>query len=736
MSKKTIKTASLGLPRIGQNRELKFTLEKFWTGKISESELERIANNIRISNWKLQKGFDFIPSGDFSYYDHVLDISFEFGNIPSRYNAIPEGIQRYFSIARGYQKDGIDLHPCDMSKWFNTNYHYIVPEFHADVVPQYKQRKFVSQFLEAKGLGIKTRPVIIGPVSYLLLGREKTAKREDLFLKLLQCYIDLLSDLKLNGCTDIQIDEPYLCTELSDLLKSWYKKVYQELVKCDINIHLVTYFDEIAENVDLVFSLPVKSVHLDLSEFKLPNIPQTNKSISLGLVNGRNIWKNNLAKSLEIAHNIAKNHDVIISSSCSLLHVPYSVSDEKLLDEKIKNRLAFASEKLHEIKLVADALRDNVLLPNLKHDTVRDVHVWEKIAQLDKNTSRKSPFAVRKESQKILGIPLFPTTTIGSFPQDVEVRKSRSNFKKGISDELEYHTFCKEKIAECIKTQEDLGLDVLVHGEFERNDMVEYFGENLNGFCFTENAWVQSYGSRCVKPPIIYEDVSRIRPITVKWSQFAQSCSKKHVKGMLTGPVTILKWSFVRDDIPQEQTCKQIAIALHDEVLDLERAGIKIIQIDEPAIREILPVRKSKWDEVLLWAVDCFKISCQKVKDETQIHTHVCYSDFNDIIKHIVTLDADVLSIESSRSDLEILSVLKNGGYMNDIGPGVWDIHSPRIPSVQEITAIVSNALSVLTLEQLWINPDCGLKTRNWPEVIASIRNFVAVAKTFRNNYK
>lgn len=733
MSKKTIKTASLGFLRIGRNRELKFALEKFWGGKISASELENTAKEIRALNWGLQKEFDFVPSGDFSYYDHVLDLSFEFGNIPSRYDIISDNLQRYFAVARGYQKGDIDLYPCDMSKWFNTNYHYIVPEFHADIVPKYKPRKFVSQFLEARNLGVNTRPVIIGPVSYLLLGREKTATREDVLPKLLPCYTRLLLDLKSNGCKDIQIDEPFLCTELSDKSKSWYQDAYKELAKCGLNIHLVTYFDELAENAELAFALPVESVHFDISESDLPRIPETEKTVSLGLVNGRNVWKNDLGKSLDIAKGVAKDRNLIIATSCSLLHVPYSVADEKRLKPGIKDRLAFATEKLHEVHLIADALRNGKSLPRLQYDVVRDSDVRTRVEKLGKSTARKSPFAARKKKQKVLGIPLFPTTTIGSFPQDAEIRKNRSDFKKNVKTEAEYNEFCRSKIAECIKKQEDLGLDVLVHGEFERNDMVEYFGENLNGFCFTENAWVQSYGSRCVKPPIIYGDVSRIRPITIEWSKFAQSCSKKHVKGMLTGPVTILKWSFVRDDIPQEETCRQIAVALQDEVLDLEGAGIKIIQIDEPAIREILPVRRSKWDNVLSWAVECFRISCQKVKDETQIHTHVCYSDFNDIIKHIIALDADVLSIESSRSDLEVLAALKDEGYINDIGPGVWDIHSPRIPSVDEITAIVKRALCVLKPEQIWINPDCGLKTRNWPEAVASIRNFVAVAKEFRN---
>jgi len=730
-----IKTASLGFSRIGQNRELKFALEKYWAGKIPFSELELVAKEIRQNNWKLQEKLDYIPSGDFSFYDHILDLSFEFSNIPIKFNAIDDRNERYFAVARGYQKNGLDLHACDLSKWFNTNYHYIIPEFHSDVRLQYSPCKFVKQFVEAKALGIVTRPCVIGPVSYLLLGKEKTATKKRVFNTIIACYSDLLIDLKANGCTDVQIDEPFLATEIDEETKSLYIKAFSELSLIGLNLHLVTYFDEIAENAELAFSLSVKSVHFDVSEFAIPQLPKTDKVISIGLVSGRNIWKNDLVKSANIVHQIAEKfpqNEIIIASSCSLLHVPYSIDAETKLDVKIKNRLAFAKEKIGEILQISDAIKNNIVLKNDITILEKNVKVWEEIAKLNGDFSRQSKFSVRKEKQRSLGIPLFPTTTIGSFPQDDAIRKNRSDFKKGVKTLEQYENFCKETIRDCIERQEEIGLDVLVHGECERNDMVEYFGENFDGFCFTQNGWVQSYGSRCVKPPVIYGDVSRAKPITVEWAKFAQSCSKKYVKGMLTGPVTILKWSFVRDDISQEIACKQIALALRAEVLDLERAGIKIIQIDEPAIREILPVRKSKWNEVLLWAVDSFKISCQKVQDETQIHTHVCYSEFNDIISHIIALDADVLSIESSRSDLAVLSVLTNGGYANDIGPGVWDIHSPRIPSKDEIRKILVKALEVLAPEQIWVNPDCGLKTRKWQETTESLKNLVAVALEFR----
>lgn len=736
-----IKTASLGFSRVGKNRELKFALEKFWAGKISFSEVESVAKEIRANNWKLQENLDYIPSGDFSFYDHILDLSFEFGNIPAKFSVIADETERFFAVARGYQdsgyqKNGLDFHACDMSKWFNTNYHYIIPEFHSDVNLQYSPRKFVKQFLEAKALGFVTRPVIIGPVSYLLLGKEKSATRNEVFASILECYKALLVDLKANGCADVQIDEPFLATEIDASTKELYTKAFGELSTIGLNLHLVTYFDSIQENNELAFSLPVKSVHLDITEFSLPKLPKTQKVISLGIVSGRNIWKNDLGKSVKFVREIAEKfpeNEIIVASSCSLLHVPYSIEEETNLDAKIKNRLAFAKEKITEIELIKNTIVEGKILESEDFSIPKNAKVWEEIAKLNRDYSRQSPFAVRKEVQKSLGIPLFPTTTVGSFPQDDSIRKNRSDFKKGVKTLEQYNDFCKETIRDCIKRQEEIGLDVLVHGECERNDMVEYFGENFDGFCFTQNGWVQSYGSRCVKPPVIYGDVSRAKPITVEWAKFAQSCSKKHVKGMLTGPVTILKWSFVRDDIPQEIVCKQIALALQEEVLDLENAGIKIIQIDEPAIREVLPVRKSKWNEVLSWAVDSFKISCQKVNNETQIHTHVCYSEFNDIISHIVALDADVLSIESSRSDLEVLSVLTDGGYKNDIGPGVWDIHSPRIPSKEEIRNIILKALEVLAPEQIWVNPDCGLKTRKWEETIESLKNLVAVAKEFRS---
>jgi 5-methyltetrahydropteroyltriglutamate--homocysteine methyltransferase len=735
MNTKTIKTASLGFSRIGKNRELKFALEKFWSGKISQNDLEQVAKQIRLDNWKLQTDIDYIPSGDFSYYDHVLDLSFEFNNIPTKFNTISDPLTKYFALARGYQKNGLDLQACELSKWFNTNYHYIVPEFYEDVVLKYIPRKFVSDFLEAKSLGYKTRPVIIGPVSYLLLGKAKTTTVQNIFSHLLKCYTDLFLDIAQNGCSEIQIDEPFLCTELSEEVKLWYKTAFDELAKCGLEIHLVSYFDEIAENLDLALSLPVKSVHIDVSEFNIPQIPQTDKTISIGIVNGRNIWKNDLAKSFKTISKVLQNNNVIIATSCSLLHVPYSLDSETNLGD-VKNRLAFAKEKIDEIVSLATSVKNNQQ-PIFTNSIVnKNSQVWQALKNLDENYERNLPFEQRKQVQKLLSIPLFATTTIGSFPQDDSIRKNRADFKNTLKTEEQYEDFCKKTIADCIKRQEEIGLDVLVHGECERNDMVEYFGENLEGFCFTKNGWVQSYGSRCVKPPIIYGDVARNNPITVQWAEFAQSCSKKHVKGMLTGPVTILKWSFVRDDISLEQTCKQIAIALQGEVLDLEACGIKIIQIDEPAIREILPVRRSKWDSYLKWAVDCFKISAYRVKDSTQIHTHICYSEFNDIIDHILRLDADVLSIESSRSDLEILSVLKNGGYKNDIGPGVWDIHSPRIPSESEISNIIQKSLEVLKPDQIWINPDCGLKTRGWQEVELSLKNLVSVAKKFRNKYE
>ncbi len=723
----SIKTACLGFPRIGGKRELKFALEKFWQNQITQNQLEETAKKIRKENWDIQFGLDFISSGDFSYYDHVLDLSFEFNNIPSKFNLIEDPLERYFACARGYQKNGLDFHALELSKWFNTNYHYIVPEFHLDVNLKYRSEKFVKHFLEAKLQGITTRPVIIGPVSYLFLGKEKTATKKEVFPNLLKCYQDLLFDLKRNGCEDVQIDEPFLVTDLNKEQHDLYRKAFEALAQTGINLHLVTYFDELLDNADLAFSLPVKSVHLDLSEFEVTKLPKSNKIISLGIVNGRNIWKNDIKKSLKIIEKF-KDQEIIIATSCSLLHSPFSAQEES--DLKIKNRLAFAKEKIAEILQIK-----NGKINYCTNETLgRSPDLWDKIANLTGNFSRKSSFEIRKEKQKKLDLPLFPTTTIGSFPQDSEVRKNRADFKNGRKTLEEYEDFCREKIADCITRQEAIGLDVLVHGEFERNDMVEYFGENLEGFSFSSNGWVQSYGSRCVKPPIIHCDVLRPNSITVKWSKYAQSLTKKHVKGMLTGPITILKWSFVRDDIPLEIVCKQIALALQEEVSDLEKNGINIIQIDEPAIREGLPLRKSKWNDYLKWAVDCFKISCQTVKDETQIHTHMCYSEFNEIIDHIIRLDADVISIESSRSDLEVLEALKSSGYKNDVGPGVWDIHSPRIPSTDEIERICNKILEILPANQIWLNPDCGLKTRDWIEVEKSLENLVFVAKALRKD--
>lgn len=729
-----IKTASLGFSRIGGKRELKFALEKFWSGEVGFSDVEKVAKEIRLTNWKTQASLDYIPSGDFSFYDHILDISVTFNNTPAKFDVISDDVTKYFALCRGYQKDGHDLHACDMSKLFNTNYHYIVPELHNNKKLSYNaNNKFVSHFVEAKNLGFTTRPVIMGLVSYLLLSKEKTAKREEIFPQLLKCYVELLADLKKNGCTDVQIDEPFLATELDSKWHKVYKEVFAEFAKIGLNIHLATYFDELGENTELAFSLPVKSVHIDVSEFDLPNLPKTDKIISLGLVNGRNIWRNDFERSIKIIEQL-KDREVIIATSCSLLHVPVSLKHETKLPSEIKQTMSYAEEKIDELIEIRDITSGTKKLEQ-NSGTVRPKNesVWKRLNALSGDFKRKSEFKIRKEKQKILGLPLFPTTTIGSFPQESDIRKNRSDFKKGLKTEEEYNNFCRQKIAECVKIQEDLDIDVLVHGECERNDMVEYFGENLDGFCFTENGWVQSYGSRCVKPPVIYGDVSRPKAMTVEWSKYAQSCTKRIMKGMLTGPITILKWSFVRDDISLEQTCKQIALALQDEVKDLETAGIKIIQIDEPAIREGLPIRKSKWDSYLKWAVDAFRVSCQTVNDETQIHTHMCYSEFNDIMPHILALDADCLSIECSRSDLDVLRVLKDNGYTNDIGPGVWDIHSPRVPSEQEMSDIMKECLKILPKDQLWINPDCGLKTRKWPETLASLKNMVSVAHKIRN---
>ena len=760
-----MKTQNLGYPRIGSQRELKKACERYWSGKISIDELIKVGQTIRKTNWQLQQkaGIDLIPSNDFSFYDQILDMSLTVGAIPKRYSRIfPEQreslLDLYFAMARGYQKNGIDILAMEMTKWFDTNYHYIVPEFIKKQSFHLFSTKIVDEFIEAKNMGIKTKPVIIGPVSYLLLGKEKEKgfDRIDLLHNLLPVYLELLKKLEEEGAEWIQFDEPFLASDLSEKEYTAYKYAYNEIHKAfpKLKIILTTYFEGLRNNLPTTISLPVNVLHIDLircpQQFDtvLKSLP-ANMSLSLGIVDGRNIWKNDFKQSLEFinkATDVIGKERVIIAPSCSLLHVPCDLDFEFQQNKEIKEWLAFAKQKINEVvtlkqivegdkKALAELEENKKIQENRRTSSmVHKTAVKERVRAItDKQLHRKSDFSTRVAKQhKILNLPLFPTTTIGSFPQTKEVRQWRAKYKKGQINDKEYDAFLKAETEKAIRRQEEVGLDVLVHGEFERNDMVEYFGEQLDGFVFTQNGWVQSYGSRCVKPPIIYGDVQRLSPMTVYWTQYAQSLSKKVVKGILTGPVTILQWSFVRDDQPRSETCAQIALAIRDEVIDLEKAGIKIIQIDEPALREGLPLRKDDWQDYLNWAIKAFRLASSGVKDETQIHTHMCYSEFNDIIQYIANLDADVITIECSRSQMELLDAFADFRYPNEIGPGVYDVHSPRIPTTDEMKSLIKKATKMIPKENLWINPDCGLKTRGWKETEDALKNMVSASLELR----
>ncbi len=760
-----LKSSSLGFPRIGSDRQLKKATEGYWKGSISWEQLQATASEIKNHNWQLQQsaGINFIASNDFSFYDHILDNIVLFGAIPERFKKIfgenHQGLDLYFAMARGLQKSSIDITALEMTKWFDTNYHYLVAEFSANQQFSLNAQKVCQDFLEAKQIGINTRPVIIGPVSFLLLGKSiDNSNKLNLLPKLLPVYADLFLKLQEIGVEDVQIDEPFLATDISKDAINAYLQAYAYLKKhCgSLKLHLTTYFESLLDNTQLAFDLQTHFVHIDLvrDENQLDaclQAIQDNQVLSLGLVDGRNIWINNLEQSIEIAKKaievLGKNR-VIIGSSCSLLHCPISLTNETDLDSEIKTWLAFAEEKLQEISIIAGAINNNlsekqqqilqnnkIAIANRKISVkIHNQKVKQRVSEIDITfLNRKSNFATRsKLQQNHLNLPLLPTTTIGSFPQTKEVRENRANFKANKINQNQYNDFIKQQIANTIAWQEQIELDVLVHGEFERNDMVEYFGEQLNGFCFTKNGWVQSYGTRCVKPPIIFGDVFRDSAMTVEWAKYAQSLTKKIVKGMLTGPITILQWSFVRNDQPRSQTAKQIALAIRDEVLDLEKAGIQIIQIDEAALREGLPIRQTHQKQYLQWAVDAFRISASGVEDKTQIHTHMCYSEFNDIIKAIADMDADVISIETSRSQMELLNAFVNFKYPNEIGPGVYDIHSPRVPSIKEIEDLLYKALNVLQPEQIWVNPDCGLKTRDWPETKQALELMVSATKNIR----
>ncbi|GGF63648.1 5-methyltetrahydropteroyltriglutamate--homocysteine S-methyltransferase [Wenyingzhuangia marina] len=764
-----MKNHVLGYPRVGAKRELKKATESYWAKNSNQETLEFVAYEIRKENWKKQQeaGIDLIPVNDFSFYDQVLDTTLLVGAVPERYQELLNNknfseLEVYFAMARGLQTENYDITAMEMTKWFDTNYHYIVPEFVKNQTFQFLSKKIINEYKEAVALGINAKPVLISPASYLLLGKEKEAgfDKLDLLNDLLVVYKEVITELEQLGATYIQIDEPFLALNLTDKEQFTIQKTHQFLSKEFPKVKFITatYFDDVLDNLVLINQLPGAVLHVDLTrgnETQLDKILQSDfknqsKILSLGLVDGRNIWKNDITKSItkiNKAKEVLGADRVWVATSSSLLHVPVDLESEEKLDEELKSWLSFAAQKLEEVVLLQKLSThpthaDLLSFENNKKD-IQERRESGRIHKFkvknrecfikEKHLHRKSSFRTRKIIQTaVLQLPLYPTTTIGSFPQTPEVRSWRAKHKKGLISNEEYNALLAQETKESIEFQENVGLDVLVHGEFERNDMVEYFGEQLEGFAFTQFGWVQSYGTRCVKPPIIFGDVERLNPMTLEWIKYAQSLTNKYVKGMLTGPVTILQWSFVRDDQPRKTTCNQIALAIRDEVVDLEAAGIKIIQIDEPAIREGLPLKKEQWNDYLTWAVNAFKLSASGVKDETQIHTHMCYSEFNDIIKSIADMDADVITIECSRSQMELLDVFAEFNYPNEIGPGVYDIHSPRVPSTQEVIDLIEKAEKYIPKENIWINPDCGLKTRKWPETKKALEVMVNATQQIR----
>ena len=760
-------THNLGFPRIGPRRELKRTLESHWVGRITEAQLLAVAKSIRRENWLCQKagGIDLIPSNDFSLYDHVLDMCALVGAVPDRFLRTGGDIDlaTYFAMARGTGLPDGSVGPAlEMTKWFDTNYHYLVPELHPQQTFRLASTKPFDEFSEAKALGIETVPVLLGPISFLLLGKARTESgkefdRLSLLPELLPVYEAVLRQLESLGASWVQFDEPILAIDLGAAELGSFHSVYARLraAATSAKLMLATYFGELGENLPTALHLPVDALHVDAVRAPqelasvLKSIPES-MALSIGVVNGRNIWRNDFADSLKLLETACQKlgpERLMISPSCSLLHVPVSLKGEAKLDEELKGWLAFAEEKLEETVALArllegtaspDILAKNQAMARSRRESprVHDPNVIKRCGEIVKNDfQRTSVYSKRRQIQETkLHLPLLPTTTIGSFPQTENIRTARAKFKQGQYSLAEYEQFLEDEIRQCVRLQEEIGLDVLAHGEFERNDMVEYFGEQLSGFAFTGNGWVQSYGSRCVKPPIIFGDVRRPQPMTVRWAKFAQSLTSKPMKGMLTGPITILQWSFVRNDQSRSETAKQIALAIRDEVRDLEASGIGIIQIDEPALREGLPLRKAGWPAYLQWSVEAFRLAASGVKDDTQIHTHMCYCEFNDIISSIAALDADVISIEASRSKMDLLRAFSTFRYPNEIGPGVWDIHSPRVPSADEMLQLIRAAMKVIPSERLWVNPDCGLKTRRWDEAIPALKNLVAAARSARES--
>jgi 5-methyltetrahydropteroyltriglutamate--homocysteine methyltransferase len=761
----SVLSSCLGHPRIGANRELKRALEDFWAGKRSKTELLAVASELRQRHWLAMRdaGIALVPSNDFSLYDHVLDTAVLFGAVPERYARVEDPLARYFAMARGLQDQaaGVDLEALEMTKWFDTNYHYIVPELEPEQRFRLDARKVFGELAEARALGLEPRPVLLGPVSFLLLAKWGPFKgagrhRLDLLEALLPAYTELLARLEQEGVRAVQLDEPWLALDLDQRAESAFRSALRTLGELQRRPELVvaTYFEGVEDHARLVTESGCEGLHLDLVRAPeqldgVLGVLGERQSLSLGVIDGRNVWRADLDRAHALVRRAVERlgpERVIVATSCSLLHVPVDLGAEHALDTEVRSLLAFARQKLEEVVELASAAEMErpsgngfeaaraALATRRASARTRNPAVRARTAAVSPELLRRhAPFGVRKLVQRArLKLPRLPTTTIGSFPQTTEVRKARAEFRAGALTHADYRHFLEAQTRSALERQEALGLDVLVHGEFERNDMVEYFGEKLDGFAFTEHGWVQSYGSRCVKPPVLFGDVLRRGPLTVDWARYAQSLTQKPVKGMLTGPVTILKWSFVRDDQPLADTCRQIALALRDEVSDLETAGIAVIQVDEPAIREGLPLRRARSGEYLGWAVDAFLLATSGARDETQIHTHMCYSEFGDILDAVARMDADVVSIETSRSKMELLTDFGRYRYPNDVGPGVYDIHSKRVPSQEEMMLLIRRAMEVLPAEQLWVNPDCGLKTRQWPEVEAALSAMVAAARAVR----
>jgi 5-methyltetrahydropteroyltriglutamate--homocysteine methyltransferase len=769
-------THILGFPRMGAQRELKFALEKHWRGEIDSAALEAVGHELRRQHWALQRsaGLDFVTVGDFAYYDHVANHIQLLGCEPARFGFSgdePE-LARYFTMARGVAGEHVHDATCgcsagaaaadagkpalEMTKWFDTNYHYLVPEFGPETSFRLASRRLLDEVAQARALGHPVKPVLLGPLSFLWLGKSKSEgfDRLDLLERLLPVYVELLSRLGATGLQWVQIDEPILGLDLPPAWTAAFERAYASLQAAQMSILLATYFAPLQENLQVAARLPVAGLHVDAVraadelQAVLDAVP-LDKELSVGVIDGRNIWRTNLDRALQRLRAALERRQqrLWIAPSCSLLHVPFGLADDASLDADLRRWLAGAKEKLGELHLLKRALGEGeaavagelaearaAIVSRVMSPRVKDPAVAQRAAALPADVDRRSSaFTERQVRQRArLALPAFPTTTIGSFPQTPEIRAARAGYKRGELSADAYRAAMRHEIAHTVRVQEEIGLDVLVHGEAERNDMVEYFGEQLEGFAFTANGWVQSYGSRCVKPPVLFGDVSRPKAMTVDWTVYAQSLTPRPMKGMLTGPITILQWSFVRDDQPRSQTALQIALAIRDEAVDLESAGIQIIQIDEPAIREGLPLRRAQWKGYLEWAARAFRVSASGVRDDTQIHTHMCYSEFNDILPEIAAMDADVITIETSRSDMELLRGFGEFRYPNEIGPGVYDIHSPRIPGTEEMVALLAKAAEVVPHEHLWVNPDCGLKTRGWPETTAALRNMVAAAQSAR----